>query len=86
MTKLITRVGDRVLGALLATREAGACVPEMGQWCACITDTSRQPGTGYCRSDHRWVYFQFDYKLDCYGRCTRKQNTVCGHAESGQYC
>ena len=86
MANAANRWGDRLLGVFLGSSEAGACVPEMGEVCACITDTSRRTGTGYCRSDHKWIYFQFTYKVNCFGPCTNKTSLVCGEAYSGLSC
>jgi hypothetical protein len=35
MTKLLAKTGDRLLGAFLGRVDAGACIPENGQRCAC---------------------------------------------------
>ena len=35
MTRLVTRIGDRMLGLLLGQHEAGACVANKGKQCGC---------------------------------------------------
>jgi len=44
MFRLVNAAGDRLLGLLLGSVEAGACVPEIGQVCC----TKRYTCTGAC--------------------------------------
>lgn len=57
MTRLINRLGDRMLEKLLPRTEAGACVPEAGQRCR---RCKRRPACGGRRGD---------FRVDCYGHC-----------------
>lgn len=57
MKKIISRLSDRALSALLHEETAGACVPEHGQTC--------QPG--YCASNGWWYSCKSTYT--CTGSC-----------------
>lgn len=41
MARFTARAGDRLLGVFLGRIDAGACVPENGQYC-------------YCRNHYKW--------------------------------
>ncbi len=63
MTKTLNRFGDRLLAALLTTTEAGACVPEHGDWCGCYKYSCSCVDNNVQRCYYR-------YKLvNCYGSC-----------------
>ncbi len=64
MTRVITGLGDRMLGALLRTAEAGACIPENGQSCGTVPCSG-----GYCGADGRWYQKYCTAKYNCYGNC-----------------
>ncbi len=81
MTKVIGRFGDMMLGALLGRDEAGACVPENGQYCGC------RPSNGYCGSDGHWyVYYRRAY-YNCNGACvTTTSRPLCYTQRTGAIC
>jgi hypothetical protein len=50
MTKLATRIGDRLLGAMLKQHTAGACVANYGNGCGCYGGRwKRIDCNGVCR-------------------------------------
>ncbi|WP_157640928.1 hypothetical protein [Longispora albida] len=61
MTRLMTRLGDRLLGRLLPSSTAGACVPSHGDYCGCycypikvgywVCRKAYQNCGGYCTAD-----------------------------------
>lgn len=51
MTKLATKLGDRMLGMLLKQHTAGACVSNYGKGCGCIGRTQKRIDCyGVCRA------------------------------------
>jgi hypothetical protein len=50
VVRRLDAVGDRLLGLLLPTYDAGACVPEHGQYCGCSKHCRRKiiSCTGSC--------------------------------------
>jgi len=79
MTKVISRLGDTMLGALLGkAEEAGACVPEQGQYCGTCAASN-----GYCSGG---VYFRYWRKAyyNCNGVCvTSTARDICYTAKAG---
>ncbi|MEO3746483.1 hypothetical protein [Plantactinospora sp. B5E13] len=77
MTRIITRVGDAVLGKVLGRTEAGACVPENGQACACVASN------GYCSGGVYFRYYRQGY-FNCNGACvTSTSRSVCYVKKAG---
>ncbi|SBT43468.1 hypothetical protein [Micromonospora auratinigra] len=77
MTRILTRVGDTLLGAVLGREEAGACVPENGQKCSCVASN------GYCSSGTYFRYYRQGY-YNCYGSCvTSTSRPVCYVQKAG---
>ncbi len=78
MTKVISRLGDTMLGTLLGREEAGACVPENGQSCGvCLASN------GYCSGG---VYFRYWRKAyyNCNGTCvTSTSRAICYTKKAG---
>jgi hypothetical protein len=77
MTKVLSRFGDTMLGALLGKEEAGACVPENGTSCGCAASN------GYCSSG---VYFRYwrQATYNCTGSCvTSTSKAVCYVKKAG---
>lgn len=62
MTKVMTRLGDTMLGALLGKEEAGACVPEHGQSCCAVSN-------GYCSGGNYFRYYRRS-SYSCTGGCS----------------
>jgi hypothetical protein len=58
MKKIISRLSDKALSALLREETAGACVPEHGQYCS----------KGYCASNGWWYACSSTYS--CTGSCS----------------
>lgn len=71
MIRTINRLADRVVGMVLPSLDAGACVPEknMLTWRSC-------GGCG-CRSDGRWLRKDCQCKIDCWGNCIDTGVTRC---------
>jgi hypothetical protein len=61
MKKIISRLSDRALSALLHEETAGACVPEHGQTCV----------LGHCASNGWW--YQCKSTFTCNGVCSCTQ-------------
>jgi hypothetical protein len=80
MTRVITGLGDRMLGALLRTTEAGACIPEHGQSCGTVPCSG-----GYCGSDGRWFQKYCTAKFNCYGNCL-STGTFARYQKTGALC
>jgi hypothetical protein len=50
LNKLLTKAGDRLLGKLLGSVDAGACVPETGKTCYCrFSRIYKYTCTGSCQ-------------------------------------
>ncbi|MFC7550089.1 hypothetical protein [Plantactinospora sp. GCM10030261] len=71
MTTLFRRLGDRALGLFLDDVEAGACVPEHGDYCGC------KPSGGYC-SGGIWYRYYRRATFNCSGSCvTSSSASIC---------
>jgi len=71
MIRTINRLADRLVGMVVPSVDAGACVPEMGwlYWNYC-------GGCG-CRSDGRWIRKECQCRINCYGACVSTGATRC---------
>ncbi|GIF46280.1 hypothetical protein DFJ67_5062 [Asanoa ferruginea] len=74
MTRVMNRLGDRMLGLLIQRSDAGACVPEMGQSCGCFGDEAR----AYCIGNQTLRRPKYIQKISCTGGCYWT-NTLCGY-------
>ncbi|MFI6845157.1 hypothetical protein OG535_05970 [Kitasatospora sp. NBC_00085] len=63
MTRTLTSLGDRMLGAVLKQKKAGACVPP--DYCGVVACTSR---SGYCSGGWWWQPMCNGY-YNCTGTC-----------------
>ena len=71
MTRVINQIGDRMLAALLGKSAAGACVPDMGEYCGCLNH-----GLAYCLGKNGQMYQPRAHKyISCSGPCAG--NTYC---------
>jgi hypothetical protein len=59
--------GDRVLAKALGAVDAGACVPEHGQNCACY----------FVQGDACWPQKREQFKISCFGACIGNVNGPC---------
>jgi hypothetical protein len=62
MTRSITRMGDRLLGSLLKTVDAGACVKNVGDRCGTYSVTT-------C-TEHLKTTRYYYLEVSCGGPCT----------------
>ncbi|MEH1166571.1 hypothetical protein V6V47_14420 [Micromonospora sp. CPCC 205539] len=65
MTRVMNRLGDRMLGLLIQRSEAGACVPEQGQSCGCIGNEAK----AWCIGNQTLRVPQYIMKISCNGPC-----------------
>lgn len=57
MRSRLACLGDAMLARVLSAEEAGACIPENGQYCKCASPC----GVNYCTQ----------YRFNCYGSCLK---------------
>ncbi|MFC0032658.1 hypothetical protein ACFFMM_24355 [Micromonospora chaiyaphumensis] len=77
MTRIINRVGDAMLARVLGREEAGACVPENGQACACVASD------GYCSGGVYFRRYRQGY-YNCTGACvTSTSRSLCYVKKAG---
>jgi hypothetical protein len=79
MRQVVNTLGDRLLGRLLRTATAGACVPEAGDLCYCRT--WRIQCVNRCRARH----YRHRYELNCLGQCVHTDECTSVDV-SDQFC